>query len=212
MYTFCTVYAQIYPFFLRILSKCFFHIFRKFKCKIIHWYWPHSSPACWLWPQTCVRMLSIRWILLDYAEENKKNQINENTVHDLRRTRFEQKREAISVELTIKKNWFSIIFWSKIPSHAAVTCFVARGTGTACSERRWGRPLCRHEVTISRVKRSSDASALTCCKAGPSSNLGSAPHGGSAHWPIAMKICRWASANVLSKWLYECMYCKKKNK
>jgi hypothetical protein len=32
-----------------------------------------------------------------------------------------------------------------------------------------------------RVQRSSVGRALACCKAGPSSNLGSAPQGGSAH-------------------------------
>ncbi len=31
------------------------------------------------------------------------------------------------------------------------------------------------------VQRGLVGSALACCKAGPSSNLGSAPHGGSAH-------------------------------
>jgi hypothetical protein len=32
-----------------------------------------------------------------------------------------------------------------------------------------------------RVLRGLVGGALACCKAGPSSNLGSAPHGGSAH-------------------------------
>ncbi len=31
------------------------------------------------------------------------------------------------------------------------------------------------------VQRGLVGSALACCKAGPGSNLGSAPHGGSAH-------------------------------
>ncbi len=33
-----------------------------------------------------------------------------------------------------------------------------------------------------RVQRGSYGSALACCKAGPKTNLDSAPHGGSAHW------------------------------
>ncbi len=44
------------------------------------------------------------------------------------------------------------------------------------------------------VKRSSVGSALACCKAGLSSNLGSAPQGGAA-----VKIWRRASANVMSE-------------
>jgi hypothetical protein len=39
----------------------------------------------------------------------------------------------------------------------------------------------RVQRSSDRVQRSSDGIALGCCKAGLSSNLGLAPHGGSAH-------------------------------
>ncbi len=37
-------------------------------------------------------------------------------------------------------------------------------------------------VWLSRVQRGSVGSAMACWKAGPSSNFGSAPHRGSAHF------------------------------
>ncbi len=65
-----------------------------------------------------------------------------------------------------------------------------------------------HRLRI-RLQRSSDGSALACCKANPSSNLGSA----TQVRPIAaVKIWSWASANDLNEWLYELTYCKNKNK
>jgi hypothetical protein len=57
--------------------------------------------------------------------------------------------------------------------------------------------LSRVQCGIVRVHCGLVGSALACCKARPSSNLSSAPHGGSAHAePTAVKIWRWASANV----------------
>ena len=58
------------------------------------------------------------------------------------------------------------------------------------------------DVAQSRVRRSSIISASVCCKADPSSNLGSAPQGG----PFALSdgdedIEEWASANVESVWI-----------
>ncbi len=83
-----------------------FSYFRKFKCKIVHWFWPPSSLAYWFSPQTCVRMLSIRWISLDYAVENnciRRISLMKNyyysIAHCMRRTQY----EATSVELTMKK-------------------------------------------------------------------------------------------------------------
>ncbi len=65
-----------------------------------------------------------------------------------------------------------------------------------------------------RVQRGLVGSALACCKAGPSSNLGSAPHGGSAHWadsygdgPQRM----FMNEGCMIVWMY-LLYCKEKNK
>ncbi len=68
------------------------------------------------------------------------------------------------------------------------------------------------------VRRGSVGSASACCKAGPSSILGSAPQGGSSHWAfkrrgdgerpqrMTMDKC------IVWMWLNECMYvCYKKN-
>jgi hypothetical protein len=67
---------------------------------------------------------------------------------------------------------------------------------------------------LTRVQRGLVGSTLACCKAGPSSNLGSAPHGGSAHWvdscedmEMGLSECLWMN-NV---WMYV-LYCIKKNK
>ncbi len=65
-----------------------------------------------------------------------------------------------------------------------------------------------------RVQRCSVSSALACCKAGPSSNLGSAPHGGSAHWAdsyedmeMGLNECLW----INDVWMYEYLYKRKIN-
>ncbi len=47
-------------------------------------------------------------------------------------------------------------------------------------------------IYIIRVQCGSVGSAQPCCKAGPSSNLGSAPHGGPPTEPTAVKIWRCA--------------------
>jgi hypothetical protein len=72
---------------------------------------------------------------------------------------------------------------------------------------RWTRRVQRGLV---RVQRGLVGIALACCKAGPSSNLSSAPHGGSAHWAdsyedmeMGLSECLW----MKDVWLYECIYC-----
>ncbi len=73
-------------------------------------------------------------------------------------------------------------------------------SSAGCSAAQKGAAqLSRVQRNSGRVKRSSVGSALACCKAGPSSNLGSAPQGGSATEPAAMEIWRRASANVMSE-------------
>ena len=62
------------------------------------------------------------------------------------------------------------------------------------------------------VRRGSVDSASACCKASPSSNLGSAPHGGVSHWAYK----RWGNEErprqmatdkcIVWMWLNECMY------
>ncbi len=63
---------------------------------------------------------------------------------------------------------------------------------------------------LHRKQRGLVGSALACCKAGPSSNLGSAPHGGSAHWAdsyeemeMGLSECLW----MKDVWLCACIYC-----
>ncbi len=61
-----------------------------------------------------------------------------------------------------------------------------------------------------RVQRGLVGSALAWGKEGPSSTLGSAPQGGSAHWAdsyedmeMGLSECLW----MKDVWLYECFYC-----
>ncbi len=62
------------------------------------------------------------------------------------------------------------------------------------------------------VRRGSVGSASACCKAGPSSILGSAPQGGSPHWAnkrwrFGERPQRMATDKCIEwMWLYECMY------
>ncbi len=57
-----------------------------------------------------------------------------------------------------------------------------------------------------RVQRGSvGSSALACCKAGPSSNLGSAPHGGSAQWADSCEDMEMGLSDCLRMnfvWMY----------
>jgi hypothetical protein len=52
-----------------------------------------------------------------------------------------------------------------------------------CSVAQLGCSVAQFRVQCGsvRVQCGSVGSALACCKAGPGSNLGSAPHGGSTH-------------------------------
>jgi hypothetical protein len=56
------------------------------------------------------------------------------------------------------------------------------------------------DIKFFRVQRGSVGSALASCKAGPSSNLGGHPMEVPPTEAKALKIWRWASANV-----YKCM-------
>ncbi len=56
-----------------------------------------------------------------------------------------------------------------------------------------------------RVQRGSDGSALAWCKAGPSSNLGSAPQGGSAHWACSYEDME-KGLNECYEWMIVWMY------
>ncbi len=61
------------------------------------------------------------------------------------------------------------------------------------------------------MQRGLVGSALACCKAGPSSNLGSAPQGGSAHWADSYEDMEMSLSECLrmnDEWMmYECIYC-----
>ncbi len=67
------------------------------------------------------------------------------------------------------------------------------------------RGLVRVQRGLGRVQRGLFGSALAYCKAGPSSNLGSAPHGDSVHWADSCEDmeCLW----MKDVWLYEFIYC-----
>ncbi len=81
-----------------------------------------------------------------------------------------------------------------------------------CNFRTDWKLLCNF---FCRVQRGLVGSALACCKAGPSSNLGWAPHGGSARcadsyedMEMGLSECLW----MKDVWLYQCIYCIVKRK
>jgi hypothetical protein len=58
-----------------------------------------------------------------------------------------------------------------------------------------------------RVQRSSEGSAQTCCKAGTSSNLGSAPQGGYAPWACSYEDMDMSLSECYEWMIVWSMYC-----
>ncbi len=110
-------------------------------------------------------------------------------------------------------------YWSRLSLR---WCWLAKNREalpTSCRDYRYD-PLNGTSFiwTIWRVQRGSVGSALACCKAGPSSNLGSAPHGVFTNWDDSCEYLEIGLSECLSmnewmnEWFMHVSIANKKNK